>query len=404
MRQFFICCLLVVWTCVVLPAQTTDITKSGFSAERLARYEQFLQGEIDENRLAGAVSYVVRKGEVAHRGALGYSNLAEKTPMTEDKIFHLMSMTKPIVSVAFMMLYEEGHFELFDKVEDYLPEFKNLRVSLDPSKGPDGETEAIKEPVRIIHLLNHTAGFSHGLSGTKLDNELAKALYYSPQENIETRVATLASMPLVGHPGEQWFYSASPDVLALLIEKFSGMTAEAFLQKRIFGPLEMNDTGYNIPDNKIGRQTYLHGYDKAGKFGNQPGAPVQQNTVFGGTHGLLSTAADYAKFAQMLLNGGAWEGKRYLSRKTLELMTLNHVGDLRGNGEGFGLGFGVVTDLAKTQQLGSVGRFHWSGAYCTYFFVDPKEELVAILLTQTAPYNDDLRRKFQQLIYQAIAD
>lgn len=380
---------------------------AGFSSERLERYDDFLSGEIDAGRLVGAISYVKRKGHTAHRATYGYADREQDAPMTDDKFFHLMSMTKPIVSVAFMMLYEEGHFELTDRLDKYLPAAANLTVALNPADGLEGETEPINQPIRIHHLLTHTAGLSHGLSGSPLDNAIAMALYFQPQENIESRVNTLFQMPLVLQPGEKWFYSAAPDVLALLIEKFSGMTAEAFLKERIFTPLGMNDTGYNIPDDQMERraQVYTPNPENGQLIPSPMGMGMTGNTVHGGTHGLISTVDDYMVFCQMLLNGGEWAGKRYLGRKTLELMTIDHVGDKRSDaGQGFGLGFGVTTDLAEQGAPGSVGQYYWSGAYSTYFFIDPKEELIAILMTQTSPYSNYYSNKLRQMVYQAIDD
>lgn len=376
------------------------------SAERLAKYEAFLKKEIADGRIPGAVSYIVKNGQLVHNAAYGYSSLKDKAPMQEDQILHLMSMTKPIISVAFMMLYEEGHFFLTDPVSKYLPQFKDVKVAKDVNAGVEGATEPANKEITIHHLLTHTAGFSHGLAGTKLDNAVAKALYLEPQKNIESRVNTLAGMPLVGHPGEQWYYSASPDVLALLIEYFSGMNVADFLQERIFDPLEMKDTGYNISKENQKRWGPVHNYSKEGKMINSPEQlPIEGNTVFGGTHGLFSTAPDYMTFCQMVLNKGKWNGKEYLSPKTIEIMTMNQIGDLQqGPGQGFGLGFGVTTDVAASKSLGSAGRFYWGGAYSTYFFIDPKEELIAILMTQIQPYNNRYRKLFDQFVYQALID
>jgi CubicO group peptidase (beta-lactamase class C family) len=383
---------------------------AGFSAERLQRYDAYLEQEIAEGRLPGAVSLISRNGQIVHRSALGYSSLKDEKPMQTDQIFQLMSMTKPIITVAFMMLYEEGHFQLSDPVAKYLPEFADLRVATNDSTGVAVETVPIDKPVTIEQVLSHTAGFSHGLRGTKLDNEIAGRLYYMPQEDIASRVATLVSLPLIGQPGAQWYYSASPDVLALLIEHFSGLTVIEFLQQRLFDPLGMDDTGYNLDAEQQTRMVQVHRLDEAGELINSPfQLPVTGNAVFGGTHGLLSTADDYLKFCQMLLNGGNSEGKQYLSRKTIELMTMNHVGELfekgdRSPGMGFGLGFAVVTDLAKSDLLGSVGQYSWNGAYCTYFFIDPQENMIAIMLTQVQPYSGFYWAKFRQMVYQALVD
>ncbi|MEQ8217636.1 MAG: serine hydrolase domain-containing protein [Arenibacter sp.] len=377
---------------------------SGIDNDRINRYDDFLKKEINERRIPGAVSYIMRRGEIVHEAAYGYSSLEDKTPIRQDQLFHIMSMTKPIVTTAFMMLYEEGYFSLTDPVSKYLPQFKNLRVAKDLDQGANGESEPANNEITITHLLTHTAGFSHGLGGTKLDNEIAKALYSEPHKDIESRVNAMLKMPLIGHPGKQWYYSASPDVLALLIEHFSGMTTAEFLKVRIFDPLEMKDTGYNISKENRGRWMPVHSLDKQGNLINsKTQLPTEGNTIYGGTHGLFSSASDYMKFCQMLLNKGQYKGKHLLSPKTVDIMTMNQVGDLyEAAGQGFGLGFGVTTNVADSKALGSVGQYYWSGAYCTYFFIDPKEELIVILMSQLQPYNNYYGEKMRQLVYQSL--
>ncbi len=400
--------LVLVFLCSPVNAQLKDGSGiiEGVSKERLARYDAFLIKEIKEGRIAGAVSLISRNGKIIHKTSHGLSSLEDKTPMPQDGIFHIMSMTKPIVTAAFMMLYEEGHFFLTDPVSKYLPQFKDVKVAKDVNNGIDGPTEPAHKEITIAHLLSHTAGFSHGLGGTKLDNETANALYRQPQENIESRVNTLVSLPMVGHPGEQWSYSASPDVLALLIEKFSDKTVAEFLKERLFDPLGMTDTGYNISKRNQGRWVAVHNLDKDGKLMNsEQQLPVEGNKVYGGTHGLFSSANDYMKFCQMMINKGSANGKLFLSPKTVEIMTMNQVGDLyQAPGQGFGLGFGVTTDLADGKSLGSVGQFYWGGAYSTYFFIDPQESLIAILMTQLQPYSNFHNQKMRQFVYQAIAE
>lgn len=404
----FFCFFFFTFSMVSTHAQSarTSFANEGVSVDRLARYEAFLTQEIEEGRIAGALTLVSRNGEIVHNTALGYSSLSGKKAMQKDGIFHLMSMTKPIVTAAFMMLYEEGHFFLTDPVSKYLPQFKDQKVTKDPNTGKDGPTEPANKEITIAHLLSHTAGFSHGLGGTELDNDIAKALYYEPQETIESRVNTLASLPLIGHPGEQWYYSASPDVLALLIEKFSGKTVEEFLKERIFDPLEMNDTGYNISKENQKRWVPVHNLNKEGELINsEQQLPVEGNTIFGGTHGLFSTAADYMKFCHMMLNKGSYQGKLLLGPKTVELMTMNQTGDLHhAPGQGFGFGFGVTVNLADAKSLGSVGQYYWGGAYCTYFFIDPQEKLISILMIQSQPYSDYYSQKMRQFVYQALVD
>jgi len=381
-----------------------NVTVSGIDKERLNRYDDFLKNQIAEGRIPGAVSYIMRRGEIVHDVAYGYSSLKDKSPIQKDQLFHIMSMTKPIVTTAFMMLYEEGYFSLTDPVSKYLPLFKNLRVAKDVDQGANGETEPANKEITISHILTHTAGFSHGLGGTKLDNEIAKALYSEPHKDIESRVNSMIKLPLIGHPGEQWYYSASPDVLALLIEHFSGITTAEFLKQRIFDPLEMYDTGYNISKKNKARWTPVHNLDKQGNLVNSTAQlPTEGNTIYGGTHGLFSSAADYMKFCQMLLNKGEFKGRYLLSPKTVDIMTMNQVGNLyQAPGQGFGLGFGVTTDVAASKTLGSVGQYYWSGAYCTYFFIDPKEELIVIQMSQLQPYSNYYGEKMRQLVYQSI--
>ncbi len=376
----------------------------GISAERLSRYDTYYQKEIDEGRLPGVVTLIYRKGEKVHESALGYSDLGKKIPMRTDQIFFIQSMTKPIISTAFMMLYEEGHFFLNDPISKYLPEFKEMKVILDPSKGSAGGTEPAKSQITIAQVLNHTAGFLHGIGGTKLDEEVAKAIYLSGPKTIEERVKALASMPLASHPGEKWNYSASPDILARLIEVFSGMSPDQFLKTRLFDPLGMKDTGYNLTDAQKPRMVQLHNFADSGVLvTSERQTPTSGNTVFGGTHGLFSTAQDYSLFARMMGNKGEWNGKRYLSPKTVEIMAMDQANGLfQDPGKGFGLGFAVVDDLADTKSLGSEGTFYWSGAFCTYFFIDPKEEMVAIFMTQVNPFSSYYENKFRQMVYQAI--
>ncbi|MEG3660020.1 serine hydrolase domain-containing protein [Arenibacter palladensis] len=381
-----------------------SVTISGIDRARLSRYDDFLKKEINERRIPGAVSYIMRRGEIVHEAAYGYSSLADRAPIQQDQLFHIMSMTKPIVTAAFMMLYEEGYFLLTDPVSKYLPQFKDLRVAKDLDQGTNGETEPANSEITITQLLTHTAGFSHGLGRSKLDNEIAKALYSEPHKDIESRVNAMLKLPLIGHPGDQWNYSASPDVLALLIEHFSGMTTAEFLKERIFDPLEMKDTGYNISKENKRRWMPVHNLDKQGNLVNsKTQLPTEGNTIYGGTHGLFSSASDYMKFCQMLLNKGQYKGKYLLSPKTVDIMTMNQVGDLyEAPGQGFGLGFGVTTDLAASKTLGSVGQYYWSGAYCTYFFIDPKEELIVILMSQLQPYSNYYGDKMRQMVYQSL--
>ncbi|MGM0945203.1 MAG: serine hydrolase domain-containing protein [Bacteroidota bacterium] len=374
------------------------------SQERLKRYDQFLETEINAGKIPGAVVLIYKDGEKVYEKAFGLSDIEAQKPMQSDQIFYIQSMTKPIATVALMMLYEEGTFFLTDPVEKYIPEFKNLQVLKDPEDGKNGETVPAKQKITISQILSHTAGFSHGLGTTQQEIDVRDALYAQPHTTIESRVKALASIPLIGQPGEQWYYSASPDIAARLVEIFSGQPFDQFLKERLFDPLGMKDTGYNLNDEQAKRMVSLHGDSKEGVLIKMPNqTKTSGNRVFGGTHGLFSTAQDYSIFARMLLNGGEWNGKQYLSPKTIELMTQNHIEGLQYDpGYGFGLGFGIMVDLADADMLGSEGQYFWSGAYCTYFFIDPKENMISFLMTQNNQYSNYYSNKMRQMVYQAI--
>lgn len=374
-----------------------------FDLSRLARFDSYLEQEIHANKIPGAVLLIHQHGQEVYSKSYGAKSKDTQLGMPKDELFYIQSMTKPIVSVAFMMLYEEGYFQLSDKVSKYIPEFKNMRVATETS-GEDFKTVPAENEMTIKQVLSHTAGLSHGLSGTDLDNHIAKSLYFSNLQSIEDRVNTLSKLPLIDEPGKQWYYSASPDILARLIEIFTGVTTEEFLQERLFNPLGMNDTGYNIKVGQEARKAQLYQTTKDGTLVSADRqTPAQGHSVYGGTHGLFSTAKDYMSFCDMLLNGGSLNGKQYIGRKTLELMTLNHLGDIPYSpGEGFGLGFGLVTDVADSARLGSEGTYYWSGAYNTYFFIDPKENMAAMLFMQFAPYTNFYSDKLRQFVYQAM--
>lgn len=330
------------------------------------------------------------------------SDVEAEVPMQENQIFHLMSMTKPIVSVAAMMLWEQNKFRLDAPVSYYLEDFENLTVANDVKAGKDGPVSPALELVTVRQLLSHTAGFSHGLSGTKLDNDFARAMYFAPQANIESRVKTMTSLPLVGQPGKQWSYSASPDAIALLVEKLSGMPLDEYLQKNIFEPLGMTNTGYNMTAEQATRLPKLYKSVNDTLVRDKMQMPASGHSVFGGSHGLLGTAADYAKFCQMLLNGGELKGKRILKPETIRTMTRSHIGDLPyAPGQTFGLGFGISTET-PADHSDSKGRYYWSGAYSTFFFIDPANDLFAILMTQTSPYTGRYGDALREFTYKAI--
>ncbi|WP_157976191.1 serine hydrolase domain-containing protein [Lewinella sp. IMCC34191] len=397
--------LLAITICLfTVPAGAQSLAEAGLTEDGVQRLENWLEGEVTAQRLPMAELLIYRNGVVGYHRTTGVSDLTTEAPLRENQLYHLMSMTKPIVTVAFMMLYEEGHFQLTDKVADYLPEFADLKVARNSDEGLQVATDPATSAITIEQVLSHTAGFSHGLTGTMLDNEIAGALYYRPHADIASRVKTLATLPLLGQPGEQWIYSTSPDILARLIEEFSGQTVIEFLEERLLGPLHMTDTDYNIPAEESGRLVANHQVSEGMLTKAAMQLPSSGNKVYGGSFGLYSTAADYLKFCRMLLNKGELDGTRYLSPKTVELMTTNHVGDMRGNGEGFGLGFGIITDVAENGVLGSEGQYFWNGAYSTFFFIDPSEHMIAILMSQRSPYSGYHEKMFRQMTYQALGD
>ncbi len=405
-KSLFIYLFVFIFSTGNILSQSVDKTISGISLDRLKTYENYLNKSIKDGEIPGAVSMIFRNGQVVHHKAFGVNNLKDNAPMTTESLFYIQSMTKPIITVAFMMLYEEGYFLLTDPVSKYIPAFKDLKVAKDVRAGKGGETVPMKKEITIANLLSHTAGLSHGLGASELDRDYAKAMYVQPHATIQDRVNAMLTLPLMGQPGEQWYYSAAPDVLSVLIAQFSGMSTNEFLKKRIYEPLAMKHTGYNIPKTEQSHRVYVHNINKEGVLEYSVNQPKMEGvTVWSGVNGIYTTAADYMTFCQMLLNNGEWKGKRLLSRKTVELMTLNHVGDLfNGAGEGFGLGFAVVEDVAKTELLGSKGIFYWSGANNTHFFIDPKENMIAVFMTQLAPFSGAFHTKLRQHVMQAIVD
>jgi CubicO group peptidase (beta-lactamase class C family) len=389
-----------------LIAQQAPNLVGGINTNRLTRLEKYVQSQMSQGNIPGAVTMVIRQGKVVHLAANGYKNIATKNPMKTDDLFYIQSMTKPIISAAFMMLYEEGYFKLDDPVSKYLPEFKNLRVVRSNQDGPDAPTDSLKSQITIAQLMSHSSGLTHGLSANPVDRRF-RAGYFKPTiSSIQERVSNITKFPLLAQPGTQWNYSAGPDVMSALIEKFSGMSTEAFLKTRIFEPLGMKNTGYNVPKDQQSKIVSLHTKGADGNLSvSKMQAPFENVKVWSGVNGLYSTASDYATFCQMMMAGGTFKGKQYLSRKTVELMTSNHTSNLYSSpGTGWGLGFAVVTNGAATLTPASTGLFYWSGANNTHFFIDPKEKLIAILMTQESNHNFDHHLALRQLVYQSIAD
>ena len=387
----------------------------GFSSQRLARINTKLQHYIDEHKLAGITSLIARRGQVVHFEKFGMANIEAGTPMAADTIFRIYSMTKPITSVAVLMLFEEGALRLNDPVATYLPEFKETKVL-----NQAGWLVDMARPVTIRDLLTHTAGLSYGFQGNFAIDRLYSQHVWGPMANNPTInlaewIGAIAQQPLSFQPGTRYQYSVATDVLGYLVQVVAGVSFADFLQERIFAPLGMVDTFFAVPPEKLARFAANYGPQEGGGLkvidipaDSQYARPTVRPS---GGGGLLSTTGDYLRFAQMLLNKGELDGVRLLGRKTVELMTTNHLAD--GvyvdndpiKGLGFGLGVSVLLNLGKGQTLGSVGNYGWGGAANTNFWVDPQEALIGILMLQfmpsgTYPVIDD----FRILTYQALVD
>lgn len=391
--------------------------KVGLSSQRLERLDKVMNDYVRQGKLPGAVTLIARHGKIAHFQAYGLMDIEAKKPMQKNTMFRIASMSKAVTSVAVMILYEEGNFLLTDPVSKFIPEFENPRVlRTDPNTGAYTLVPARRE-ITIRNLLNHTSGITYG------DGPLAQ--YYKPagmtvgltptEGTIGQMIKKLGKLPLISHPGEEFHYGMSVDVLGYLVEVVSGMTFDEFLKQRIFSPLQMNDTYMILPKEKLSRLAKTYKYLDGKMIETKIDLSyLTTQTYFSGGAGLVSTPSDYLRFAQMLLNKGQLDGNRILSRKTIELMTSNSIGDLyiwdrfEHNGimgDKFGLGFGIRTERGKYDQLESLGIFGWDGAFYTRFWVDPEEELVGIFMSQIDNYWDEtLIGKFRILTYQAIAD
>ncbi len=398
---------------------TAEPEAVGMSSERLGRLDRVMQGYIDRNEVAGVVTLVARRGKVVHFSASGQRDVENETPMTHDTIFRMASMTKPIASVALMMLYEEGHFQLRDPISKWLPEFADMQVAV-PAPPQERITTRYKlvpasRPITVQHLLTHTAGLANTYRGLTQTDFQEMAAQRKPDDTVGDMVERLAKLPLNFHPGDAWEYGRATDVVGRLVEVMSGQTLDAFLHERIFEPLDMRDTHFYLPTSKLDRFAALYGPGDDGKIVLTEAPTAESRFVrephvyFSGAGGLVSTARDYWRFQQMTLNGGELDGVRILSRKTIELITANHTGDLgiwlSGPGYGFGLGYAIVTDLGPSGTPRSEGSYYWGGAFGTRFWVDPLEELIGIMLTQIRPYTHlRIREDLATMTYQAIVD
>jgi CubicO group peptidase (beta-lactamase class C family) len=382
---------------------------AGFSSKRLEKTRQAFKADVDNKTIPGAVLLIVRNGKMVTYDAIGYQERAAQTPMKKDSIFRVASMSKPITTVAAMILVEENKLDLGAPVAQYLPEFRSVKVG--------AEGVAPKRPMTVQDLMRHTSGLTYGLFGNSAVDQMYRKADIFNSKSLAEMVKTVASMPLLHQPGEVWEYSVSTDVLGRVVEVTSGTDLDTFIQERITGPLKMNDTGFWVKPAAISRLA------KADAKSNLPFAePTVKPDLFSGGGGMFSTAGDYARFSQMLLNGGELEGVRILGPKTIALMTsdqlpanterhtpvamaLGSFGPTPEMGTSFGLGFGVRVDAGRNPVPGSIGDFSWAGITGTYFWVDPKEKLVAVLMVQSPQgMNGFIWRQTRTMVYQALVN
>lgn len=404
---------------LIAQALTEVVPESvGLSSERLDRLSNTMQKYVDEEKLSGSVVLVARKGQIAYFEAFGQSDIETQTLMDKQTIFRIASQTKAIVSAGVMMLQEEGQLLINDPVGKYLPAFKETTVAEPKEEGGYNIVKA-KRAITIRDLLTHTAGIGYGY-GPAADRWAEAGIqgwYFADREEaIQATVNRIATLPFDAHPGESFVYGYNTDILGALIEVVSGTPLDDFLQKRILDPLDMQDTHFYLPKEKAKRLATVYSLSN-GKFFKANAANPMQNQgayvdgprkSFSGGAGYLSTAEDYATFLQMMLNKGTLNGKRLLSRKTVELMTTNHLSEGMYTwqaGTGFGLGFSVLDNLGTRGTLGTEGEFAWGGAYHSSYWVDPAEELVVVYFTQLIPASGvDDHSKLRALVYQAIVD
>jgi CubicO group peptidase (beta-lactamase class C family) len=399
----------------------------GLNPERLARIDDFLERKyVGQGKLAGTLTMVARRGELAHLGLRGMADAERGVPVAEDTIWRIYSMTKPITSVAFMMLVEAGLVALDDPVHRFIPGWRNLGVYAGGTHRQGYQTKRTDAPMRMVDLLRHTSGLTYGFQlRTNVDAgyRAHKIGEIEKSGDLDSFIATLAELPLEFSPGEKWNYSVATDVIGYLVQKILGERFEDFLKRRIFDPLGMSDTGFHVRDGQAHRFASCYQPTKDGKIelldDARKSSFLKVPSFVSGGGGLVSTAGDYMKFAQAMLNGGIGNGHRLISRKTLDLMTSNHLpggvdlpalsvslfSEAAYAGVGFGLGFATTMDPAQTLIPGSAGDYFWGGAASTFFWVDPAEDLVAIFMTQLIPSSTyPVRRELRTMVYAAVED
>ena len=397
--------------------KTFEPEQVGFSSERMRRIDTLLQRYVDEGKIAGILAAVARRGQTAYWHCFGMMDIEAGKSMQFDTLFRIYSMTKPITSAAMMMLYEQGHFQLNDPVARFIPGFKDVKVLNQMTEsGPD--LVELDTDITIWHLLTHTSGLSYGFEEAdpidKIYQESLSALEERNQEiTLELLIQELTQVPLAFQPGNAWRYSLATDVLGYLVQVISGQPFDDFLKQNIFEPLGMVDTDFYVPENKIARFAANYGPGENGglQMIDSPAtskyASPTKNPSGGG--GLISTAVDYLQFAQMMLNKGELNGAQLLGRKTVEMMTMDHLGGVLhpfdDPAHGMGLGVGVLINVAQSREPGSIGLYGWGGAANTFFWIDPEEALIGLLLLQFMPNNVyPVTPDFKVAVYQSLVD
>ena len=394
-----------------------DADTVGMSADRLERITALTQRYVNEGKLAGVVSLVARDGAIVHFEAVGQRGANDDRPLEKDALFRIFSMSKPITAAAAMMLYEEGKFQLTDPVDKFVPEFAELTVL-----GEDGVIRPAENKMTMQQLLSHTTGLSYGFNPNDVVDRMYGEANLWQSADLDELTEKIAKIPLKFEPGARWHYSVAVDITGLIVERLSGLSFDVFLKERMFDPLGMEDTFFNVPADKMDRFLPNHTWDAENEslvqMESDDFVQYTDETLFSGGGGLVSTTMDYLRFSEMMRRGGELDGVRLLSPKTVDYMAMNHlpgaltaggVGErpaatLMGSGFGFGLGFGVLTDSVATGVLSSAGEYNWGGAAGTLFWIDPLEDVITIGMIQLLGSPWPLRSEMKVLTYQALTE
>lgn len=405
-------------------------------AQTFTEFDQYLSREVQEGRLVGVHGMIFQDGKIVYDQTYGLRDRESTDPLRGDELYFIQSMTKPIVSVALMTLYDEGKFQLDDPVSKYLPEYTYLQVAKDPTKGSSAGSYPAPSPITIRQILSHTSGMSHGIASIAIDQEIWNGIILNGNlKTLAQRTEALAKIPLSFDPGSKWNYSFSPDVVGRLVEVLSGKSLDQYLQERIFGPLEMNNSGYNLSEAQKQRMKTVYAYSADTILTRAFIQPTTSgNTLFAGVNALFTSTSDYLRFGEMLLNQGEWKGNRILKPETVALMTQDHTQGVQrlstndsftrlGNGivtdelgtlnlepgHGFGLGFAIVQEPKMANRPAAAkGEFFWAGANSTHFFIHPEKKIVAVFMTQVAsvgspnPYGFYFGNEMRNAVYKGL--